>query len=190
VKAHSLFALAVFVSGALFAAGCGTAEAITEAGTRIYAFDTSGSAKDAHEQYFNRGLHDLTSGDGRARFVVYRFDVRPQEAYQGRAFGNDEEAAKMLKGTFDRSAGAKGTNLLKLFEELDSRIADWSTPMSIRIYTDCGTELMTQAEFKQLRALTQKWVDSGVSPRVSFVGVDTGYRETLRKHIAFPVEIE
>ncbi|MEO7454142.1 MAG: hypothetical protein ABIV13_05200 [Fimbriimonadales bacterium] len=190
MKAHSFFALAVFVFGALFAGGCGTAEATTEAGTRIYAFDTSGSAKDAHEQYFNRGLHDLTSGDGRAHFVVYRFDVRPQEAYQGSSFGNDEEAAKMLKSTFDRSAGAKGTNLLKLFEELDKRLSGWSKPMSIRIYTDCGTELMTQSEFKQLKALTQKWVDGGVNPRVSFVGVDTGYREMLRNHIAFPVVIE
>src|SRR5688572_25016839 len=99
MKAHSLFAVAVFIAGALFAGGCGKAEATSEAGTRVYAFDTSGSAKDVHEQFFNRGMHDMTGGDGRAKFVVYRFDIAPQEAYQGESFGNDEEAAKLLKGT-------------------------------------------------------------------------------------------
>ena len=190
MKAHSIFALAVFISGALFAGGCGTAEATSEAGTRVYAFDTSGSAKDVHEQFFNRGLHDMTGGDGRAKFVVYRFDIAPQEAYQGGSFGNDEEAAKLLKDTFDRSAGAKGTNLLKLFESIDRRLPEWTKPIGIRVYTDCGTELMTKAEFVQLKELTQKWVDQGINPRLSFVGVDTGHRETLRNHIAFPVEIE
>ena len=190
MKAHSIFALAVFISGALFPGGCGTAEATSESGTRVYAFDTSGSAKDVHEQFFNRGLHDMTGGDGRAKFVVYRFDIAPQEAYQGGSFGNDEEAAKLLKDTFDRSAGAKGTNLLKLFESIDRRLPEWNKPIGIRVYTDCGTELMTKAEFVQLKELTQKWVDQGINPRLSFVGVDTGHRETLRNHIAFPVEIE
>ena len=190
MKAHSLFAAAVFIAGALFAGGCGKAEATSEAGTRVYAFDTSGSAKDVHEQFFNRGMHDMTSGDGRAKFVVYRFDITPQEAYQGGSFDNDEEVAKMLKDTFDRSAGAKGTNLLKLFESIDQRLPEWNKPISIRVYTDCGTELMSKAEFKQLNALTQKWLDDGVNPTVAFVGVDTGHREILRNHIAFPVVIE
>jgi hypothetical protein len=190
VKAHSLFAAAVFIAGAFFASGCGTAEATSEAGTRIYAFDTSGSAKDAHEQFFNRGLRDMTGGNGRAKFVVYRFDVSPQEAYQGGSFSNDEEVANLLKDTFDRSAGAKGTNLLKLFQSIDRRLPQWNKPIHIRVYTDCGTELMSAAEFKQLNQLTQKWVDDGINPNISFVGVDTGYRETLRNHIAFPVVIE
>src|SRR5688572_3953728 len=173
VKAHSIFAAAVFIAGALFASGCGKAEATSEAGTRVYAFDTSGSAKDVHEQFFNRGLHDMTGGNGRAKFVVYRFDITPQEAYQGTSFANDEAAAKLLKSTFDRSAGAKGTNLLKLFESIDSRLPELNKPISIRVYTDCGTELMSKDEFQQLRNLTQKWMDEGVNPTVTFVGVDT-----------------
>ncbi|MDQ2985471.1 MAG: hypothetical protein M3R13_01960 [Armatimonadota bacterium] len=189
MKAHNFFSLGIFIAGLIFAAGCGTASATSEAGTRVYAYDTSGSAKDAHEQFFNRGMQDMMSGDGRARFVVYRFDVRPQEAYQGTSFSNDEEAAMLLKSTFDRSAGAKGTNLLNLFQEIDSRLPDWSKPISIRIYTDCGTELMTSEEFKRMRALTERWKEQGTLPEISFVGVDTGHRETLRNHIAFPVEI-
>jgi hypothetical protein len=190
MKMLHLVCASIFVGGSIYAGGCGTAAANSEAGTRVYAYDTSGSAKDVHEQFFNRGLQDMMSGDGRARLVVYRFDVLPQEAYQGDAFGNDEEAAVLLKGTFDRSAGAKGTNLLKLFQEIDRRVPEWSKPVSIRIYTDCGTELMSPGEFKEMRALTEKWKKAGTLPDISFVGVDTGYRETLRDHIAFPVTIE
>ena len=189
MRAHSIFSIALFIAGALYAGGCGTSVAGTNAGTRVFAYDTSGSAKDAHEQYFNRGLQDMMSGDAKAKYVVYRFDIKPQEAYQGSSFGNDEEAAVLLKSTFDRSAGAKGTNLLRLFQEIDRRLPEWTKPISIRIYTDCGTELMTKDEFNQMLKLTEGWKEQGTQPEISFVGVDTGFRETLRNSIAFPVEI-
>jgi hypothetical protein len=171
-------------------AGCGTSVAGMEAGTQVFAFDTSGSAKDAHEQYFNRGLHDVMASPRGSRAVVYRFDIVPQEAYQGGVFPNDEEAARLLKSTFDRSAGAKGTNILKLLQEIDRRAEEWSKPISITIYTDCGTELMSPDEFKQLHGLTKAWADKGSKPSLKLVGVDTGFRETLRNAFAFPVDIE
>jgi hypothetical protein len=125
-----------------------------------------------------------------SRVVVYRFDIVPQEAYQGGFFPNDEEAARLLKSTFDRSAGAKGTNILKLLQEIDRRTEEWSKPISITIYTDCGTELMSPDEFKQLDDLTKAWAETGSKPSLKLVGVDTGFRETLRNAFAFPVEIE
>ena len=190
MKVHSILALLIFVAGAYFATGCGTAEATSEAGTRVYAFDTSGSAQDVHEQFFNKGLHDMTGGDGRAKFVVFRFDSAAQEAYQGGAFANDEEAAKLLKATFDRSAGTKGTNLLRMFESIDHRLVEWNKPIKIRVYTDCGTELMSRAELLKLKELTKTWLDSGINPEITFIGVDTGHRETLRNNIAIPINIE
>jgi len=187
VKPLSFIALAAL---GLLATGCGTSVAGMEAGTQVFAFDTSGSAKDAHEQYFNRGLHDVMSSPRGSRVVVYRFDIVPQEAYQGAAFPNDEEAARLLKSTFDRSAGAKGTNIFKLLQEIDRRTEEWSKPVMITIYTDCGTELMAPDEFEQLHELTKGWAEKGLKPSLRLVGVDTGHRETLRNAIAFPVDIE
>ena len=48
---------------------------------------------------------------------------------------------------------------------------------------------MSEADFDRLKVLTKKWTDSGINPQVTFIGVDTGHRETLRNHISFPIEI-
>ena len=78
---------------------------------------------------------------------------------------------------------------MRLFQEIDRRIPEWTKPVSIRIYTDCGTELMSQDEFRQMLKLTESWKEQGTQPEISFVGVDTGFRETLRNSIAFSVDI-
>jgi hypothetical protein len=188
VRALSLGGLAAVAMSAMV--GCGVASARSDVGTYIFAFDTSASAKDGHEKFFNRGIQELMGVDSQARLVVYRFDVNPQEAFQGSSLGNDEEAAMLLKQTLDRNTGKKGTNLLRLFQEFDRRFADWSKPIHIKIYTDCGTERMSESEFRQLLDLTRTWRVNGMLPDLSFIGVDTGYRERLRDNIAFPVAIE
>ncbi|MGI8924461.1 MAG: hypothetical protein ACR2HJ_10560 [Fimbriimonadales bacterium] len=188
---RNLFGAVVCAACAFVLAGCGSLSASSPSyQTRAFAFDTSGSAKDKHETFFNRGLHDMMADTRDTRLVVYRFDVLPQEAHEGDSFGNDEEVARLMKEVFTRTAGRRGTNLFKLFEGIDRRLPQWPQPVSIRVYTDCGTELMTKDEFARLLAMTRRWKANGSPPDLTFVGVETGFRETLRGYIGYPIIIE
>ncbi|MBS1715550.1 MAG: hypothetical protein JST30_14575 [Armatimonadetes bacterium] len=178
--------------------GCGTSHAETgqksdgaavRPSTVVIALDTSTSAKAIHEELYNRIVRQMEDMPPKSHLVVFRFDSSPAEIYDGPAINDGAEAGRRLKPELQWRSKTTGTNLAKLFDRIDKRLLAGSSDIEIHVYTDCGTEEMSEKDDGAVHKITDRWKADG-DVHVAFHGVKTGHREALRDLVAFPVEID
>jgi hypothetical protein len=164
-------------------------QSIASPSVYVVALDTSSSAKEIHEQLYNRALQNMETMPRSARVIVVRFDSAAAEVYDGRAIVDGAEAGKLMKPELQWQSKTTGTNLARLFERIEQRIEGTSEMVRIDVYTDCGTEEMSAEDEETARRVTAKWKETG-NVTMAFHGVETGFREKLRALVSFPVEID
>lgn len=167
---------------AVVLAGCAPEQG-TGSDTVVIALDTSDSAVGQHRGFFAAATDDLMSFPAHATLIVYRFDAAPAEAHTGDMPESMEEAAALVKRVVSHRTNTKGTNLRKLLDQIDQRLPELEPSTTIRIYTDCGTELMTDADRKQVESITARWDGDTRLAKLEFIGVRDGHREELREMI-------
>jgi hypothetical protein len=175
----SLWAAALLMGGL----ACGPGDARPQVGTTFVAIDTSDSAAGQKGTFYQATLDGLMALPLDSTTVVYRFDAKPAEIHSGSPPHSTEDAAKLLKRAVDHRTDQRGTNLAKLILLISQRIDESPTPAEIIIYTDCGTELMTEAEKQSVQRMTGKWAADARVRKLTFLGVRDGYREQLRDMI-------
>jgi hypothetical protein len=153
-------------------------------GTKIVAIDTSDSAAGQKGTFYQATMDGLMALPLEDYTVVYRFDAKPAEIHSGPPPASTEEAAKLLKRAVEHRTDQKGTNLAKLILLMDRRLDELTTPIEIQIYTDCGIELMTEAERQSVKRITSRWHEDNRITKVSFLGLRDGYREDIRSMVA------
>lgn len=187
-----------FACAVLGIAGCSPSQADTgrpaassapRRQTVVLALDTSTSAKTIHEELYNRIVRQMEDMPAQTHLVVFRFDSSPAEIYDGPAINDGAEAGRRLKPELQWRSQTTGTNLAKLFDRIDKRLRPGDEDVRVDVYTDCGTEEMTERDNGAVQKLTERW-KSGGGVRVAFHGVKTGHREALRDLVAFPVDID
>lgn len=167
--------------------GCGGGDAAPK-GSVVVAIDTSDSAIGKKGAFYKATLDGLMSLPMEDETVVYRFDAKPAEIHSGPPPESNEEAAKILKRAVEYRTEQKGTNLAKLILLIDQRIDQLKAPIEVRIYTDCGIELMTIAEKQSVERITTRWSKDERLHRLDFIGVRDGFREPLRNMVKLPPE--
>jgi uncharacterized protein with von Willebrand factor type A (vWA) domain len=148
-------------------------------GTRVVMVDVSGSAKDHWEALFPKARRLVEETRQGTRLAVFRFDVSVAEVYDGNGVLDAAEAGKLLKPLVNHQANASGTNLAPVVRRVVERAQDWPKPVVVDVVTDCGTELMSQAEREFVRTTVEAWQASG-QVRLRFHGVTQGHREAIR----------
>jgi hypothetical protein len=166
---------------AFLAIGC--AAGPRESGTMFVAIDTSDSAAGQKGAFYNATLDGLMALPMNSSTVVYRFDAKPAEIHSGPPPESTEEAAKLLKRAVQYRTDTPGTNLAKLVQLIDGRLPEAPAPIDLRLFTDCGIELMTEAEKEKVKRTTIKWSHDSRVRSVTFYGVRDGYREELRRMV-------
>lgn len=165
------------------------AQAISAPPTYVVALDTSTSAKEIHEELYNRAVRHMEEMPRDSRLLVFRFDSAAAEVYDGEAIVDGAEAGMTLKPELTWSSKTSGTNLARLFERINDRIGSDTGSVYIDVYTDCGTEEMSRRDDEKVREITSDWNEAG-NVSISFHGVKTGFREKLRALVSFPVAID
>lgn len=174
---------------ATFVVGCtGHAVEGEPPGPLLMALDTSGSARESHGKFFPMAREAIESLPGKATLFLYRFDASPAEVYSNFPPGSSEEIGEMLNDSLKHRSSTDGTNLAKLFVQFDARIAELGRPVSILVFTDCGTEKMTRFEEEQVQRITKRWGERQLVDSLRFVGVQAGHREKLRTIVKLPID--
>lgn len=168
----------------LLAVGCGkagvapTPAGAARAATRVVVVDVSGSAKDHWAELFPAARELIEETEAGTRLAIFRYDVEIAEVYDGDSVLDGAEAGKKLKPIAQHQANARGTNLAKVFRMVGRRSSEWPAPIELNVVTDCGTELMSDAEKGEVERLAAAWKGK---VRVRFHGVRVGHREEIRK---------
>lgn len=145
------------------------------------AFDTSESARPKLPKFLKDAGNFLTSVDPDTKVILFRFDSKPAEFYSGTAFAGPEDAARVLKPLLEHTSIEKGTNLSKLLIKIDSLLPNLGPNVHVIVYTDAGTELMSNDDIRGCKDVAKKWGDSNQVKKVKFIGVRPGYREEIRR---------
>lgn len=145
------------------------------------AFDTSESARPKLPEFLKDARNFLTSVDSDTKAILFRFDSKPAEFYSGSAFTGPEDAAKVLKPLLEHISTEKGTNLFKLLIRIDSLLPTLGPNVHVVVYTDAGTELMSNDDIRGCKDIAKKWEGSNQVKKVRFIGVRSGYREEIRR---------
>lgn len=165
----------------LFTLGCGGSEG--KPGTTIVGLDVSDSAAGQKGSFYNATVEGLMALPLDSNTIVYRFDAKPAEVHSGNPPASQEEAAKLIKRAVEHRTDQKGTNLAKLILLIDKRIEETAPPVEIRLFTDCGIELMTEAERQSVKRITTRWQEDNRISKVTFSGLRDGYREDIRSMV-------
>lgn len=178
------FSLAVLACALLPGCGAGWAEGTgvpgsANVGTRVVAVDVSQSAKDHWETLFPTARRLAEETRQGTRLAVFRFDVSVAEVYDGDGVLDAAEAGKLLKPLVEHRANTGGTNLALLVRRIEDRAKFWPAPVEVNVVTDCGTELMSQADQQYVRDIVESWRTDG-RVKMRFHGVGTGHREAIR----------
>jgi hypothetical protein len=192
LRSLSLLAFLV-VAGACSPGGSVVAEADPDTAqgavrTYLVAVDTSDSAKVTQTEFGRQIRDELTAFPLSCELRLFRFDSAPAEVSSGPPPERDNEAALLLKEVFKHRSKTPGTNMAKLVRLLDSHLDGVRSPVEIRIYTDAGTELMTEAERDDVRKKTAQWGQDDRVARVEVTGLRDGQRETIRDIFRLPPE--
>lgn len=166
--------------------GCSGAVAQTDLPAIYFALDVSESSKDFYERFAGELSDRLLRTPRGSTTAVFRFDSAPAEIHSGAPPETLEEAAHIIKKTEAHSTETDGTNLAKLFDEIDKTQKRVGKRFSLVIFTDCGIEKMTGAEKVRARELVNGWEADGSLISIQLVGIRDGWREPIREILQLP----
>jgi hypothetical protein len=162
------------------AVGCDTVASVPKAGSVFIALDTSESAGIMQGKFGTQISDELMALPLGVHTMVFRFDSSPAEVYAGKPCASRDEAANLIKTTMKHRSQTRGTNMAKLVTLFAKRLEEVPSPVEVRIYTDCGVELMSKADKERVRKTTAAWATDPRISGVKIIGLRSGYREEVR----------
>lgn len=168
---------------ALLCIGCGGSSRDGGKLLTLLAIDTSGSARAYHKEMFQRATEIIQQIPEGQDLYLYRFDSSPAEVLSEPPPAGTAEIAELLNRLLMHESATNGTNLAKLFVEMDQRIAGFDSPVQVIIMTDCGIEEMSPTECEQASRIASKWDSRGSVSAVEFIGVQPDWRSKVRSMV-------